>query len=58
MGDMQKSPSAPLHIQEAPQPTNWRLPFGAEVQSEGVSFRVWASKRKHVDVILLGVSMA
>lgn len=30
-----------------------RLPVGAEVTAEGVSFRVWAPKCKHVSVVLL-----
>ena len=29
-----------------------RLPIGAEPQAEGVHFRVWAPKRKHLDVVL------
>ena len=35
-----------------------RLPVGAEVSSEGVSFRVWAPTRQQVDVVLDGGRMA
>ncbi len=31
-----------------------RLPIGAEIMSDGVHFRVWATKRKQVEVVLEG----
>jgi maltooligosyltrehalose trehalohydrolase len=34
--------------------TSRRLPVGAEVQDRGVDFRVWAPKRRTVDVVVAG----
>jgi len=31
-----------------------RYPIGAEVSADGVHFRVWAPRRKHVDVVVVG----
>jgi maltooligosyltrehalose trehalohydrolase len=38
----------------APDTAAWsrRLPVGAEVTAHGVSFRVWAPERRHVEVVL------
>jgi maltooligosyltrehalose trehalohydrolase len=33
-----------------------RYPIGAEVSADGVHFRVWAPRRKHVDVVVIRVS--
>jgi maltooligosyltrehalose trehalohydrolase len=38
----------------ATSPTARRLPVGAELIGEGVDFRVWAPRRKKVDVVLEG----
>ncbi len=35
-----------------------RLPIGAEVTADGVDFRVWAPKRKRVDVVVAGHATA
>ena len=35
-----------------PYTSPWRLDMGAEVQAEGVFFRVWAPKSQHVEVVI------
>ena len=32
--------------------STWHMTLGAQVESEGVRFRVWAPKRARVDVVL------
>ena len=51
---MDKKTAAEAPAQEEPR----RLPVGAEVLAGGVNFRVWASKRRRVEVILEGGSGA
>ena len=51
---MRKTPSTDNSISVAPSSCSWHLNLGAEVQADGVFFRVWAPQCQCVEVVIEG----